>query len=313
VRIIAPNGARRMRLDLLSWVMLLALSLLWGGSFLFGAVAVAEIPTLALAWARVAIAAAALAAAAALLGVPLPRDAASWRRFALMGLLNNAIPFSLIFWGQTWLGAGIASIVNATTPLFTVLVAHLATPEERLTPARLFGVLVGLVGVATMLAPALADGLAGPAGAYLACTAAALSYALAGVYGRRLRDLPALVPATGQLAASALLLAAPAALAAGSMIAFPSATASGAVVALALASTALAYLLYFRILARAGATNLLLVTFLIPVSATALGIVLPGERLAPRHWLGFALIGTGLAAIDGRLPTALLRAARVRA
>jgi drug/metabolite transporter (DMT)-like permease len=133
------------------------------------------------------------------------------------------------------------------------------------------------------------------------------------VYGRRFRDLPALVPATGQLAASALLLAAPAALAAGSMIAFPSATASGAVVALALASTALAYLLYFRILARAGATNLLLVTFLIPVSATALGIVLLGERLAPRHWLGFALIGTGLAAIDGRLPTALLRAARVRA
>lgn len=294
-----------MRLDATGWAMLLALSLLWGGSFLFGAIAVVEVPPLTLAWARVAVAAVALAATAALAGVRLPRDGASWRRFALMGLLNNAIPFSLIFWGQTRLGAGIASILNATTPLFTGLVAHVATADERLTPARLAGVLAGLAGVATMLGPALEGGFAGPALAYLACAAAAFSYALAGVYGRRFRDLPALVPATGQLAASAVLLAPAAGIAAMTMPAFPSATAAGAVLALALASTALAYLLYFRILARAGATNLLLVTFLIPASAITLGIVLLGERLALRHWLGLALIGLGLATIDGRLAAAI--------
>jgi drug/metabolite transporter (DMT)-like permease len=312
--ILPADQARRarMRLDATGWAMLSALSLLWGGSFLFGAIAVVEVPPLTLAWARVAVAAVALAATAALVGVRLPRDGASWRRFALMGLLNNAIPFSLIFWGQTRLGAGIASILNATTPLFTVLVAHVATADERLTPARLAGVLAGLAGVATMLAPALEGGFAGPALADLACAAAAFSYALAGVYGRRFRDLPALVPATGQLAASAVLLAPAAGIAAMTMPGFPSATAASAVLALALASTALAYLLYFRILARAGATNLLLVTFLIPASAITLGIVLLGERLALRHWLGLALIGLGLAAIDGR-PAVALRAARGRA
>jgi drug/metabolite transporter (DMT)-like permease len=299
-------GKPTMRLDGLGWAMLVALSVLWGGSFLFGAIAVAEIPPLVLAWARVAIAACALALLAPLLGVRLPREFAAWRRFAVMGLLNNALPFSLIFWSQIDLGAGIAAIIVAATPLFTVLVAHAATADERLTAARLAGVLLGLAGVATMLAPTLPAGLAGPAPAYLACTAAALSYALAGVYGRRFRGLPAIVPATGQLAASALLLAPAAGLAARDLSAWPSPQATAAVLALALASTALAYLLYFRILARAGATNVLLVTLLVPVSAVGFGIALLDERLDPRHWAGLALIGVGLAVIDGR-PLGILR------
>jgi len=281
------------------WLMLVSLSVLWGGSFFFAKIAVGEMPPLTLALGRVAIAATFLIALARATGVALPDR---WRPFLVMGLLNNALPFSLIFWGQTHIPSGLAAILNATTPLFTVLVAHFATADEKLTAARLAGVAAGFAGVVIMLGPDLLRELGADVAAQLACLAAALSYAFAGVYGRRFRGEPALRVAAGQLVASTALLA-PVVVVLDRpwTLAPPSATAWAALVALAAFSTALGYLLYFRILARVGATNLLLVTFLIPVSAILLGSMVLGEALAARHLAGMAAIALGLAAMDGRV------------
>ena len=284
------------------WLLLIALSLLWGGSFFFGKVAVSEIPPLTVAFGRVAIAAVILIALARATGVALPESASTWRPFAIMGLLNNAIPFVLILWGQTHIPSGLAAILNATTPLFTVLVAHAATRDERLTPSRLVGVTIGLGGVAVMIGPDLLRDLGSNVAAQGACLLAAISYAFAGIYGRRFRGEPALRVAAGQLVMSSLMLA-PLALVLDRpwTLTPPSAAAWAAVMGTAVLSTALGYLIYFRVLARAGATNVLLVTFLIPVSAILLGTLILGEQLAVRHIVGMIAIAIGLAAIDGRV------------
>jgi drug/metabolite transporter (DMT)-like permease len=285
------------------WALLVALSVLWGGSFFFIAVAVRELPPVTLVLARVALAAIALHLVVRATGHRLPTAAASWRRFAAMGLLNNVLPFTLIVWAQTRIPGGLASILNATTPLWGVLLAHFLAGDERLTPARLAGVLAGLAGVAALVGPgALAGGLdASHLAAEAAVLLAALLYALSGVYARRFRGLPAPVTAAGQLTAAALMLL-PLALLVDRpwTLPAPGAATWAAVAALALLSTALAYVLFFRILATAGATNLLLVTLLIPVSALLLGAAFLGEAVEGRHLLGMALIGLGLAAIDGR-------------
>lgn len=295
------------RMGATEWVLLLTLSVLWGGSFFFGKVAVAELPPLTVVLGRVGLAAVALNLLVVLSGRRLPRPGAAWLPFLAMGALNNAIPFALIVWGQIRIGSGLAAILNATTPLFTIAVAHALTRDERLSRNRLAGVLFGLGGVAVMIGPAARDGLDGSVAAQLAVLGAALSYAFAGVFGRRFRGLPPLIPAAGQVTGSTLLVL-PAALLVDRPWSLPppSVAAWGAVLGLALLCTALAYVIYFRILAAAGATNLLLVTFLIPVSALLLGIGLLDERLEPRQLLGMALIFAGLAAIDGR-PLALLR------
>ena len=287
------------------WAMLLILSVLWGGSFVFNGVAVRELPSFTLVWLRVASAAAILLIALPMLGQRMPTQGRVWLAFFGMGLINNALPFVLIVWGQHRIASGLASILNATTPLFTVLVAHLLLQDEKLTPLKGAGVLVGLVGVAVMIGPDALHGLGGGTLAEIACLAAALSYAFAGIFGRRFRRMGVapLATAAGQVSASAILLFPvmllidrPWALAA------PHAATWVAVLGLGLLSTALAYVLYFRILATAGATNVLLVTLLVPVSAIMLGALVLGERLLPRHFLGMALIGLGLMFIDGRLP-----------
>lgn len=286
------------------WAMLLGLSVLWGGSFFFTRVALAGLPPLTLVLLRVALAALILNAVVLLAGSRMPRDGRVWAAFAGMGLLNNAVPFCLIVWGQTHIASGLAAILNATTPLFTVAAAHVMTSDERMTRGKLAGVLVGLAGVVAMVGPAALAGLGTDLLAQVAVLGAALSYALAGIFGRRFRRLgvPALATAAGQVTASSLLLL-PLCLVVDRpwTLPMPGLPVWGAVLAIASLSTALAYGLYFRILATAGATNLLLVTFLIPVTAILLGVSVLGERLAVRHSAGMALIACGLAAIDGRL------------
>jgi len=284
------------------WLLLVALSMLWGASFFFGKIALLELPPLTVALGRVAIAAAILVVLARITGTVLPADMAAWRPYLLMGLLNNVIPFGLIFWGQTHIPSGLAAILNATTPLFTVLVAHIATADEKLTAARVSGVIFGFCGVVVMIGPDMLRQIGADIAAQFACLLAAISYAIAGVYGRRFRGEPPLRVAAGQLVASSIILA-PLALVLDQpwTLPWPSASAWAALVALASLSTALGYLIYFRLLARAGATNVLLVTFLIPVSAILLGTLILGEQLAVRHIVGMIAIGIGLAAIDGRL------------
>ncbi|SDH09193.1 DMT family transporter [Roseospirillum parvum] len=291
------------------WALLFGLSLLWGGSFFFNEVAVRELPPFSVVVGRVLLAALILLAVLRLRGVRLPGEARLWGAFLIMGLLNNALPFSLIVWGQTSLASGVAAILNATTPLFTVLVAHLFTADEKATPGRLLGVAVGLGGVAVLVGGASGAGGEGAALAALAVLGGALSYACAGVFGRRFRTLgiSPLVTATGQVvASSALLLPVMLVVDRPWTLALPGPATWGALVGLASLSTALAYLLYFRLLATAGATNLLLVTLLIPVSALLLGVGVLGEVVLGRHLAGMALIGGGLIILDGRLPGRLL-------
>ncbi|PTW47736.1 DMT family transporter [Rhodovulum kholense] len=298
------DPAERLTMGRAEWAMLLALSVLWGGSFLFVGIAVAELPTLTLVWLRVALAALVLWAAVAVTGRPLPRSPGVWAAFLGMGLLNNVIPFSLIVAGQHSIASGLASILNATTPLFTVVVAGLLLADERPGGLKLCGVAAGLAGVAVMIGPDALAGLGTNALAQLAVLGGALSYACAAVFGRRFRRMGVdpLVTAAGQVGAATLLLS-PAMLIADRpwTLPMPGTATCAAVLGLAVLSTALAYLLYFRILARAGATSLSLVTFLIPVSAILLGGLVLGERLAPTDFAGMACIALGLAAVDGRL------------
>ncbi|MFN8592087.1 MAG: DMT family transporter [Thermomicrobiales bacterium] len=286
----------------IEWGMLLFLSLLWGGSFFFNRIAVAEVPTLIVVLARVSIAAVALNAIVVLSGHRMPRDRRTWGAFLVMGLINNIIPFSLIVWGQTRIAAGLASILNATTPLFAVLVAHVVTADEKLTASRLCGVLAGIAGVAIMIGPSALTG-GGETVAKMAVLGAAVSYACASIWGRRFRALPPAVTAAGQVTASSLVVA-PIALAAARpwTLPPPSPPVIGALLGLGLLSTAVGYFLYFAVLARAGATNVVLVTLLVPPSAILLGALFLGERLDGREVAGLLCIAAGLAAIDGRIP-----------
>ncbi len=295
------------------WGLLLLLSILWGGSFFFVGVAVRELPPLTIVTARVSLAAALLWLTAPLTGLSPGKVRAAAPALALLGLVNNAIPFTLIVWGQTHMASGLAAILNASTPVITVIAAHFLTLSERMRARKLAGALSGLLGVAWMIGPDLAQGLADHVAAEFAALAAALSYALASIFARRFRGL-GLAPievAAGQVAASSLMLA-PLALAIDRPwgLPTPSLAAIGAVVAIASLSTALAYIVYFRILAGAGATNVVLVTLLAPATSILLGAAFLGERLAARHFAGLALIAVGLAFIDGRLPSALHARAR---
>lgn len=297
------------RMTALDWSLLIALSILWGGSFLFGRIAVAEVPPLTLVLARVGIAALALHVVLRARGLAFAPDRAGWRDYLAMGLLNNLIPFGLIFFGQIEIGAGLAAVINGMTPFWSALMAR-AAGVERLSPRKAAGVLLGFAGLAVTVGPAAVEGLDAPLIAQLAVVGATISYGAASVFGRRFRTQPALLTATGQLTASTLLVL-PLALLVDMpwTLAMPGPAVLGAVVGLALFSTALAYILYFRVLASAGATNAALVTLLVPVSAIALGAVFLGETVEARQIGGMALIALGLTVIDGRL-TGRLGAAR---
>jgi len=288
----------------LEWSMLVALSILWGGSFFFTSIALTGLPPFTIVVLRVGIAAIVLNLVLPVLGLRVPMTLRAWAAFFSLGVLSNALPFCLIVWGQTQITSGLASILNATTPLFTVLIAHVATDDEKMSANRLAGVLIGFAGVTALIGPEALAGAGSNVLAQLACIAAAVCYGCSGVYGRRLRTMgiAPLVASTGMVTASTLLLI-PIALIVDRpwMLVPPSPAAWGAVLGLAMLSTVVAYFLYFRILATAGATNLMLVTFLIPVSAILLGVLVLGEQLEPQHVLGMALIGAGLAATDGRL------------
>jgi drug/metabolite transporter (DMT)-like permease len=283
--------------------LLVTLSVLWGGSFFFVGIAVKDLPPFTIVVARVAIAALALHGLLWLLGHKLPRDARAWVAFFGMGLLNNVVPFTLIVWGQTHIASGLAAILNATTPLFTLIVAHLATRDEKMSAGGVAGVVVGFAGVGIMVGGTALRSLGTDVIAQIAILAAALSYAFAAVFGRRFATMgiAPVATATGQLTASSVVLLPVMVLVDHPWtLPMPSYSTIAALANLALVSTALAYIIYFRILQSAGATNLLLVTFLIPVSAILLGTLVLGETLQPKHLMGMALIGVGLAAIDGR-------------
>ena len=297
--------ASELRMGRSEWLLLFGLAAIWGSSFPFYKIMVAQMPPMTIALGRTAIAALALNLVLRARGerIAATRRDAFW--FLICGVLNNALPFSLIAFGEIRLSAGLASILNATTPIFGILVAHMLTENERLTGPRLAGVLLGFGGVAVLLGPGLFSSGAGSGARLLAeaaCLSSAVAYAFGGVFSRRLAGHSALRIATGQVTASTLVMI-PLAIVFDRpwTLPMPGAAALLSLAAIGLACTALAYVMYFRIMRVAGATNMLLVTLLVPVSALILAALLLGETLRPNAFAGMALIALGLAAIDGRM------------
>jgi len=291
------------------WALLVLLATLWGGSYFYIGVAVQALPPLFIVAFRVTLGAAILYLIVRLSGQRMPTGAAAWGAFFVMGLTNNVIPFSLISWAQGHVPSGFAAILNATTPIFAVILANVMTTDEKMTPGRVAGVVLGFLGVAVMIGPDALEGATDHLLADLALLLASVFYAFSPIYGRRFSraGLAPMVAATGQFTAAAMMMA-PLTLVfdAPWTLPAPGLPVWGALLGLAAGSTAFAYIIYYRILATAGAVNLMLVTFMVPVSAIILGALFLGERLAPIHFIGMAVIGLGLAAIDGR-PAAWIR------
>lgn len=295
------------------WGLLALLSALWGGSFFFSKVIVQEVPPFTLVLVRFTIAAGALGAYLRIGRTPIPRLWPIWAAFAGMGALNNLIPAALIAWSQQTIASGLASVLIATTPIFSIVVAHSFTSDDRISSNKVAGIMLGIVGVIVLVGVGTLDGSPHSTPAMLGCIAAALSYGFANVFGRRFKRIgvaPA-VAAFGQLAATAVMVA-PVALAFDRpwQLSPPTVEVWASMIGLALFSTALAYAIFFRLLASAGTTNVSLVTLLIPVSAILLGAVILGERLSAVQLAGMALIGLGLVAIDGRVWSAIRPFAR---
>ncbi len=303
------QGNTQHSMTLFEWGMLIGLSLLWGGSFFFNGVAVKEIPVLTVVFGRVSIAAAVLFLFLKIGKTPFPFSGPILIAFLFMGFINNLVPFSLIVAGQTQIGSGLAAVLNATTPLFAAIIAHSFTKDksERLSPQRIMGVFLGILGVAMMVGPDIGNiGLTGPdVLGQFAILGAALSYGVAAVFGRRFSKMgiSPMATATGQVSGTTVLML-PLVLIFDKPWEFMdsvSGVAIWSVIGLAVLCTAIAYILYFRLIASAGATNASLVTLLIPLSAILLGVLFLGETLEFSMIVGMTFIGGGLLVIDGRL------------
>ncbi len=290
-------------MGLVEWSMLIVLSILWGGSYFFVEIGLLEWSPLLIVGVRVWVATLVIWLIVLIAGWQVPRSGSAWFAFFLLGLLNNVIPFLLIVWGQKEVASGLAAILNAAAPIFSVIVAGIFLKDERMTSTKLSGAIIGLAGVAILIGPDALAGMGASMLAQLAILTAALSYAFAGVYARRFpaMNINPIVIAAGQLLMSSLIMAAliltfetPAQILTGSTRVWL------AVGGMAIFSTALAYILYFRLIATAGATNAILVTLLIPVTAILLGSAFLGEQLALLHFAGMTVIAIGLLVIDGR-------------
>jgi drug/metabolite transporter (DMT)-like permease len=294
-------AAKDGRIDARDWSLLAVLSVLWGGSFFFNGLALKELPPLTLVLLRVALGALFLLPLLRAYRIEFPVGVAGWKPFFAVAFFNNVLPFSLIVMGQTFIASGLASVLNATTPLFTVVVMA-AAGEERLFARRVAGVIAGLVGV-IILRGGFGFDAAGQGIGVLLCLAAAASYGVAALLARRtLANSPPLATATFQLLASSAMML----LVAGLVdrpwtLPMPDVTTWFAVLGLAALSTALAYIVFFQILRRSGATNVMLVTLLIPVTAILLGYLVLGERISLREIAGALVIGSALLVIDGRV------------
>lgn len=290
------------KIDMTSGLMLLGLATVWGGSFFFAEIALRETPPLTVALHRVFWAVPVLFFIVVYKGIEIPGSIKAWSCYFGMGALNNAIPFSLIFWGQTNIGSGLAAILNSTTAFFGVIVAGVLLADERLTTRKVTGAIFGVFGVAVIMGFDALTNFDIRNLAQLAVLAAALSYAFAGVWGKRfLSDYPPVMNAFGMLVASTVLMIPIVIFSEGVPVLTLSPVVWSSLIAVAVLSTAVAYVLYFNILARTGSGNLMLVTLLIPPLAVGLGYTFLGEKLGNEAFLGFSLIAAGLIITDGRL------------
>ena len=288
-------------IDRESWLLLLLLSFLWGTAFFFVGVALRELPPLTIVLIRVLLGAVFLLPMLPMAGGGMPSTVTAWKPFVVMALLINVIPFCLLAIAQTYISSGLTSVLNATTPIFSVLVAG-AMGDEPFVPRRILGIVIGLVGVAILRGVSLTTGHDQTLG-MLCGLGAAFSYGLAGWWGRRtLSDVPPITASICQLAAASVIMAAVAGFVEQPWrLHMPSLPTVLALLGLAALGTSLAYIVFFRILSRSGGTNAMLVTLLIPLTAILLGHFVLGEAMTLREISGALVIGSALLIIDGRI------------
>lgn len=285
-----------------TWLMILALATIWGGSFLFGRVLMLEWPPLTVALLRVLLAAIALWCFLIFAGKKLAFGNGLIGALLIMGILNNVIPFSLILIGQREIGSGLAAVVNAMTPIWTLIIANALTTDEKFSKNKIIGIVLGFVGVSVLIGNDFLGGLSASAWAQIAVLGATISYGFAGVFGKRFKNNDPILISTGQLTASTMVMIPLVFLIEDPFsISPPDVNMVVSLIGLSVICTAFAYVLFFKILASAGATNVSLVTFLVPVSAIILGIIFLGETLSKTNIIGMILILSGLIIIDGRV------------
>ncbi len=296
------NAPSKLTVTAKDWLLICLLALIWGGSFLFGRILMIEWPPFTVVFLRVFLAAVSLWIFLLFTSRKFPKNSELIKAILVMGILNNAIPFSLILIGQREIGSGLASVVNAMTPIWTLIVANIFTTDEKFSKNKVMGIAFGFIGVAVLIGTDLVQGLSASAWAQGAVLGATISYGFASVWGKRFKGHDPILISTGQLTASSLvmlplifILEDPFNLPAPSLEMIIS------LFGLAVLCTAFAYVLYFKILSSAGATNVSLVTFLVPISAIILGILWLGETLTLSNVIGMILIIIGLALVDGRV------------
>ncbi|MBE7550164.1 MAG: EamA family transporter [Anaerolineales bacterium] len=284
-----------------NFLLLLVLAALWGPSFLFIKVAVAEIPPLTIVLGRVGIGGLLLYAILRLQGRNLPPLGRVWLHFAFAAIVQNAIPFLLFGWGEQYIDSALAAILNGTTPLFTLLLAHMFTSDDRLTPTKTLGTFIGFSGLALLIGPSLLGGVKATTWGLIAVAVASLCYGIAIVYGRRnLRGLPPMVAPTAQLLLATLfMLPLSLVLEQPFNLPAPSWPALGSLLALGAFGTGLAFVVYYRIMEQTSATYVSMVTYLVPIFGVILGVVILNEQLGWNAYLGCALILLGVMIVNG--------------
>ncbi len=279
----------------MNYGMLILLALIWGSSFLFIKVAVAEVSPMFLVQGRLTLAVLFLYGVLHLRGLRLPRGRRIWAILAVIGFFNNALPFTLISWGEQYIDSGLAAVFNGTMPLFTVIIAHFLTRDDRMNLAKVIGVLIGFGGVAVLVSADVRDVARANVLGEMAVMGAACSYGLATTLARKyLHNERAEVAAAGQLTMSALLLALIIVVTRQPLPAMPSAAALGSIAALGVMGTGIAYLIYYRLLKQIRATQMSLVTYLLPITAIMWGVLLLGEHPGLRTFAGMGLILGGV-------------------
>ncbi len=290
----------KLHLGITEWILLVILSVLWGGSFFLIEIAIKDYPPFTVVLGRVGIAAIVMTLWVYITGERMPNSFRVWCKFIILGAVRSFIPFCLIVWAEIQIDSNLASILNATTPIFTMILAHFFTRDEHITQTRAIGVLIGFGGVIIIIGPDALQGLSLKGLGQIAILGAAFSYGLSHVYGRRFANMPASVTAAGMLIGATILSLPPALIIEKPWNLSPGIISSLAVLGLAFLSTALGYLIYYRILKVSGANNASLVTFFIPVSAIILGVSVLNEQIRWNSIAGLTLILLGLAIIGNR-------------
>ncbi|MBR0788800.1 DMT family transporter [Bradyrhizobium manausense] len=275
--------------------LLVALATLWGGSYTFIKLGVATIPPVTLIAARTTVAGLLLLWVMWVRGIKMPTDATTWQRFAFQAVLNSVIPWTLIAWGERYVDAALATILNSAGPIFTFLLTALVTRHETTSPRKLFGVVAGMAGILLIVGvDAFHDsGLVAEA----AIVAATICYACAAIFGRSFRGLDPMAPAAGSLLAGAAVLI-PVALALEQpWMLSPSLNSVLALLALAVFSTAAAFAIYFRLIQTLGSVGTTAQAYLRVPIGVAISVAFLGETLSRTAWIGLACVVLGVAAM----------------